>query len=268
MFINNLNAPITDKNLPSSWCNAFLHWDVVNEPPIRGHPFFMARGNQNKIPIDSFLNKKYGRLTITKETLIKVYPNGARFRRVEAICDCGVVREYNLLNILHGRSASCGCFLRENPAHVTHGLSKTPIYRIYNDIKTRCYNKNSDAYHWYGAKGVKMCDEWLNDFVIFYDWVISNGYRKGLTVDRYPNKLGNYDPSNCRLATMKTQFRNRTSNVQITFNGETKIAVEWAEQYGIDQDLFQSRRKRGWSIEECLTIPAKRLGRKNRVKTN
>lgn len=221
----------------------------------------MARGDYNRIPATSFIGKKYEKLTITKEVTPMTYTSGASFRRVEAICECGIIKVYFLMNILHSKSISCGCQRRINPNHKTHGLSKTELYRIYNDIITRCYNENSTPYPYYGGIGIIMCDEWKNNFIAFYDWCISNGWRNGLEIDKdkkYKEKHGTspgkiYSPEYCSFLTHKQNSRSRKSNVLMTFNGETKSATEWAEQYGISQKTFDGRRKRGWVIERILT---------------
>ena len=75
-------------------------------------------------------------------------------------------------------------------------------------MKTRCYNPKFIYYNNYGGRGIKICDEWLNDFGKFYDWTINNGYKEGLTIDRINND-GNYEPSNCRWITRAEQNRNQ-----------------------------------------------------------
>lgn len=75
-------------------------------------------------------------------------------------------------------------------------------------MKSRCYNKNSVSYKYYGDKGVSICGEWLNSFSAFYNWAISNGYSDNLTIDRI-NPFGNYEPNNCRWATYKEQNNNQ-----------------------------------------------------------
>lgn len=234
----------------------------------------MARGDYNRIAESVFINRKYGRLTVTKEVSQKVYPSGASFRRVLATCECGVIKEYNLMNILHGKSQSCGCYNIETPPRKTHGMTGTPLYRVYSDIKTRCYNENSTSYEYYGKNKVIMCDEWLNNPKSFIDWALKNGWKKELEIDKdikYKEKHGVspgkiYSPEYCCFVTHKENSRNRKSNLLITFNGETKIAAEWAEEYGISQDLFELRRNRGWDIKKCLIMPSDRTSKEYKIK--
>jgi hypothetical protein len=75
-------------------------------------------------------------------------------------------------------------------------------------MKQRCNNPNNQKYKDYGDRGIKLCDEWLNSFEAFYDWAIANGYADGLSIDR-KDVNGNYEPSNCRWATMVEQRHNR-----------------------------------------------------------
>ena len=75
-------------------------------------------------------------------------------------------------------------------------------------MKQRCYYLKHKYYDFYGGRGIKICNEWLTDFMNFYNWSIDNGYKEGLTIDRINNN-GNYEPNNCRWITMKEQSKNR-----------------------------------------------------------
>lgn len=135
-----------------------------------------------------------------------------------------------------------------------HGGSKTRLYTIWINMKSRCYNPKCKEYRWYGAKGIKVCNEWLNDFSAFHEWAISNGYSDKLTIDR-ENCNGNYEPSNCRWADWITQQNNRSSNKTITFKGKTQTMAEWAREYNIPESNLATRLKNGWDMESALNTP-------------
>jgi len=151
---------------------------------------------------------------------------------------------------------------------VRHGLSYHPLYRVWADIKTRCLNKHSKSYSYYGEKGIKVCDEWKDDFYNFYLWSINNGYRKGLTIDRIDNK-GNYEPQNCRWVTMKEQNNNKNNTTMVTFNGKNQSLSVWCEELNIDYERTKcrlTRTKTKYTIDEAFVLP-KRSKEKNIIYT-
>lgn len=140
-------------------------------------------------------------------------------------CDCEkllLVTEDNLLNNI---VTSCG---HKNSIE----SQKIRLKRIYNNMKARCYNKNSISYKYYGKKGVIICDEWLDKkkgFKTFYNWALNNGYKSNLTIDRI-NSKGIYEPQNCRWADINVQNNNRTICHYITYKGKTLTLSQWAKK--------------------------------------
>ena len=132
-----------------------------------------------------------------------------------------------------------------------HHLSNTRIYRIWKNMKSRCYCENRSNYKFYGGRGIAICNEWKNDFMKFYQWAIENGYKDGLTIDRIDNN-GNYTPENCKWENQKEQFRNRRTSKMIFYNGKNKCLSYWGEIYGIKTHTLLARINRGWSFEKSI----------------
>lgn len=122
-------------------------------------------------------------------------------------------------------------------------MSKTRIFGIWENMRDRCNNPNSKLYYLYGERGIKVCEEWSNDFLTFYNWSIKNGYRQGLSIDRI-DVNGNYEPNNCRWATAKQQIRNRRNTVYVNIGGVKKTLGELSEEYNIKYNTLYDRYRR------------------------
>lgn len=105
----------------------------------------------------------------------------------------------------------------KNLDQTKHGLHKHPLNHIWVNIKQRCNNPKNERYHRYGGRGIKFYDGW-NDFLTFYNWAISNGWKEGLHIDRINND-GDYEPSNCRIVTQKINSNNRRDTVYVSVGG-------------------------------------------------
>ncbi len=136
--------------------------------------------------------------------------------------------------------------------------TRTPLYAVWRGMRVRCYNPSHKSYRFYGGIGIAVCQQWINSFECFKEWAMSNGYRKGLTIDRYPNKSGNYEPGNCRWATWTEQERNRKDNISpITAFGETKRIWDWLEdaRCKVSRNTLLLRLKTGRDSEWAMTEP-------------
>lgn len=171
-------------------------------------------------------------------------------------CECGTVRRVCSNSLRYGASRSCGCLQKElaGKRSTTHGHSRAPIYTAWRNMVRRCHDPRSDEYQRYGARGVIVCDRWRESFQSFLEDV---GERPSpeMTIDRYPDPFGNYEPGNTRWATPMEQGQNRRNNRKLTLNGVTQSFAAWSRELGIAYTTIRNRADSGWSDQEILTTP-------------
>lgn len=175
--------------------------------------------------LEDLTGQKFGRLTVIKRAQSQVLKNGNKQTMWLCKCECGKEIIARASRLKEGRIKSCGCFKKQHCATIftTHGKSNTRLFKVWCNMRARCYNKNNTNYKNWGARGITVCNEWKNDFMKFYDWAMANGYdetapRGKCTIDRI-DVNGNYEPSNCRWTNMKTQSRNRRNRNVFNCNG-------------------------------------------------
>lgn len=132
-------------------------------------------------------------------------------------CDCGNIKEIKWQDLQSGKVHSCGCYKSEYIANKnrTHGHCHERLYAVWVNMKNRCYKPEHDHYKYYGGQGIKVCDEWLNDYGAFRKWAYANGYDENsaihsndCTIDRI-NPFEDYEPKNCRWANAYVQNNNQ-----------------------------------------------------------
>jgi hypothetical protein len=119
-------------------------------------------------------------------------------------------------------------------------------------MNSRCRNPNFPGYNEYGGSGIKVCDRWRN----FQNFLADMGPRPpGKTLDRYPNGAGNYEPGNCRWATVDEQLVNRCNTIHLTIDGVTKPFVDWQRESGLARHVIYVRLMSGWPHKDAVFKP-------------
>lgn len=216
----------------------------------------MAKPRLNEL---DYIGKQYNRLKILE---LSRMGNGVPLKAI-CRCDCEKIIICNLDHVKRGLTKSCGCLRSDilTDRNLSHGKSRTKLYRKWAGMKTRCYNENENNYKDYGGRGILICDEWKNNYLNFYNWAMDNGYNENLTIER-KNVDGNYCPDNCKWATPKEQMNNMRKSVYYEHNGKIQTMSQWADEYNIEYATFAQRlRKYNWSIEKALSTPVKHYHR-------
>lgn len=177
----------------------------------------------------------------------KIVKNGKIFYVGTAKCPyCGTFFDVRITNLRIGQK-SCGC----KKGNIKHMMKGTRPYQTWRGMKDRCTNPNTKYWKRYGGRGIKICKEWLNFECFWKD--MKDTYDDTLSIDRIDNN-GDYEPSNCRWATMEEQSINKENS--IIYNGES------ARQAGIringNPSLVYQRINAGWDKERAFTLPSRR----------
>jgi hypothetical protein len=146
---------------------------------------------------------------------------------------CGRHFETKMSRVKCGGAKTCGCLRTLKPGRLKHGLSRTKLYKVRTGMIQRCYNKNHNAYPYYGGRGITVCKEWLDDVMAFVNWSMENGYEEGLTVDRIDRNKG-YSPDNCRLVTFADNMMNQQKHKNNTsgYKGVFRDGKKWLAGIG------------------------------------
>ena len=180
------------------------------------------------------IGQRFGRLLVLAENGTVRKKSGRTYRTWLCKCDCGNTKIATTNNLKAHNTSSCGCYKKEyvSSRAFRHGKCRTRLYKIFQMMKDRCYNPKAWAYQFYGAKGVKIHQKWLDDFNSFYGWAIANGYTNKLSVER-KDVNGNYEPNNCIWITQSEQVKNRTMTHFVTYQGQKMTLTDLERLTGI-----------------------------------
>ena len=186
--------------------------------------------------------KTFGQLEVVGRAPNTKDGKGAWFCR----CSCGTVKAVSTQNLKRGVTVSCGCYRRKRST--THGMSRSSEFHVWCAMRARCTNPKNKDYHHYGARGITVCERWLNSFEAFY---ADMGPSQGLQLERVDNAKG-YGPSNCVWATSAEQHVNRRNTIWLEHSGTTHTLVQWSETLNIPYMTLYTRYKIGKPPEEIL----------------
>lgn len=192
------------------------------------------------------VGKKYVRWTVLEKAPSIKHGNVSRSAWY-CRCECGTTRAVSSSDLKSARSRSCGCLQKEEVGKraTKHGMIGHPAYRAWNNAVQRCCNPDNPGYAEYGARGIKMSEEWRADFANFWRDMGPSWSSRG-TLDRIDVNRG-YEPGNCRWASPKEQANNRRTNIMVDGPGGVMMTVtQAAEAYGVNRLTVYSRIKNGW----------------------
>jgi hypothetical protein len=195
------------------------------------------------------LGRRFGRLTVTRRD----GTNHHNFAMWACLCDCGETTRVSTGALIKGNTKSCGCLARDTTGNRarTHGMSKTPEYRVWSLMRDRCSNPNNKKFADYGGRGIAVHATWQTSFEAFFADMGKRPFPRA-EIERINNN-GNYEPGNCRWATRQEQTRNKRNNHLLTFNGRTQTIAAWAGETGIPARTIRKRVVEfGWDVAKAL----------------
>lgn len=195
--------------------------------------------------LKNLVGRQFGELIVLKRNPVNSKSGNARW---DCKCSCGNIATVIGSKLRSGATKSCGCARKSK---IAQGFSKTRLYRIWSLMKKRCYRNENENFKHYGGRGIEVCEEWKKDFIAFRSWALSHGYADNLSFDRI-DVNGNYEPSNCRWADIKTQANNRRNNHIITYLNNDYTVSEFAELLKVSYWTVSNQLKLGWSIEKIV----------------
>jgi hypothetical protein len=206
------------------------------------------------------IGQQIGLCTYLGNDLVKVDGRHATFK-----CSCGAEFVGHISRIKSGHTKSCGCLQKKvvSKTMKKHGLSGSPEYYVWEQMKQRCYNPKHKHFDLWGGRGIRMCAEWFNSFEAFFQDMGSRPTSKH-QLDRIDNN-GNYEKGNCKWATKREQTNNMRSNVFIEYRGMEKTLTQWCEELGLNyQTMWNRIRERNMDSVTAFETPINtKYGRAN-----
>lgn len=199
----------------------------------------------------------FGRLTAMYSFAMK-HGSEKRNRKTWVLrCSCGAEVKSLPRFLFSKETVSCGCFRRDMQMESHGSLERTGrnqekilTYNSWKNMIDRCYNQSAGSFARYGGKGITVARRWHN----FGNFLADMGERKcrSISIDRYPNNNGNYEPGNCRWATREEQDSNKSTNVHVERNGERLTLSQWEKRFSLPRGIIRARLKLGWPVGDRI----------------
>lgn len=193
--------------------------------------------------------RTFGLLTVIERT--GSLRNSARWL---CQCECGRTTLVTSWELVRRGRKSCGCYTAARTHGHTSGGDVSLTYRSWKSMMARCFQPSNPAFAYYKKLGVTVCDRWRD----FSNFLADMGERpsEGHSIDRHPNKTGDYEPGNCRWATKAEQTNNRVTNRTHFYNGRNYSLLELSKATGLSKEMLRHRIVRaGWPIELAVSTP-------------
>lgn len=189
----------------------------------------------------------YGKLRVLGEGDKIITPSGQTNRTLKCICECGKIKCVRVAALTRGKTKSCGCTRR-----TMNGESRTPIGKLYHIIRSRCSPYHSES-HLYYDKGVRVCKEWADNYMLFKDFCLNNGYEEGLQIDRIDGNKG-YSPDNCRFVTAKVNSNNRENTFYVLYEGQKEALKLLLHRLNYPNKYYTVRARllSGWDVNKAI----------------
>ena len=191
--------------------------------------------------------KKFGRLTP-----IEVVGSDKYSKHIwKCKCDCGNTTYATTELLTSGKTKSCGCYKQDEFKQrvTTHGMTNTRVYNIWQLMKDRCLNSKNLHFYCYGGRGITVCERWKDSFENFLSDM--GNPSNDLSIDRI-DPDGNYEPSNCRWATVYQQAHNKRNTIRVTIDGVTDTIDKWEKVSPVRGNTIRQRLRKGYNTKDAV----------------
>lgn len=211
----------------------------------------------------SHIGETVGAFTIVEQMSYKYKDNHSLYKGICKECGFERIAKYSDLKsttkCTHIRIDGKVAFNKTN-------WNNKRIKKVFNDMKQRCYNKNNKDYRWYGAKSIKICDEWMDNPSLFEEWAMQNGYDDNLTIDRIDENK-DYSPDNCRWITGANNTKYKSTTSIISVGNEEHTGREWADILGLGTNRINTYVRR-YGLDNTIEFIKRYIANPNLKQSN